>query len=330
MSFCARRAAIAQLCATNNKLQNLLNVARCAGMARQQGASILFLPECFGFIGTSSEETLQQAEPPIMEDSSQNSEAICELLKQTVQIPSDDCDATTTTDDDDISLLDGLKTIAVESNLWISGGGMHEAGAPSEQDEKPRVYNSHVILDNQGNVQAIYRKTHLFDVSIPNKVNLRESATTAPGTRLVVCDSPIGKLGLTTCYDVRFPEMYVELARNGGAQILLVPSAFTVPTGNAHWHILLRARAIETQCYVFAAAQFGRHNDKRESYGHSLAVDPWGRIVADAGGSDGPGTLNLQQEPPSIVVCDVDVDEMESIRERMPIQQHRDAASFEW
>lgn len=192
MSFCARRAAIAQLCATNNKLQNLLNVAKCAGMARHQGASILFLPECFGFIGTSSEETLQQAEPPIMEDSSQNSEAICELLKQTVQIPSDDCDATTTTDDVKISLLDGLKTIAVESNLWISGGGMHEAGAPSEQDEKPRVYNSHVILDNQGNVQAIYRKTHLFDVSIPNKVNLRESATTAPGTRLVVCDSPIG------------------------------------------------------------------------------------------------------------------------------------------
>jgi predicted amidohydrolase len=151
--------------------------------------------------------------------------------------------------------------------------------------------------------------------------------------------------------------MYVELARNGGAQILLVPSAFTVPTGNAHWHILLRgayemhgiiclefvveyvpysihflfiARAIETQCYVFAAAQFGRHNEKRESYGHSLAVDPWGRVVADAGGSDGPGTLNVQQEPPSIVLCDVDVDEMESIRERMPIQQHRDAASFEW
>lgn len=190
----SRRAAIAQLCSTNNKLQNLVNVAQCAGMARQQGASMLFLPECFGFIGASAQETLQQAEPPIMEDSSKNSKAVRELLKTTVKSPSDDAHAATIPNVDiNISLLDGLKTIATEANLWISGGGMHEAGAPPcKEDDKSRVYNSHVIIDNQGNVQAIYRKTHLFDVSIPNKVNLRESATTAPGTKLVVCDSPIG------------------------------------------------------------------------------------------------------------------------------------------
>ncbi len=126
-----------------------------------------------------------------------NNEAVRKLLKKTIQTPSDDdTDATTISRDDiNISLLDGIKTIAVEADLWISGGGMHESVAPSceEADEnKPRVYNSHVIIDNQGNVQAIYRKTHLFDVSIPGKVNLQESATTAPGTKLVVCDSPIG------------------------------------------------------------------------------------------------------------------------------------------
>jgi len=152
-------------------------------------------------------------------------------------------------------------------------------------------------LRTVGRPLGSYRKMHLFDVSLPlQNIHLRESSTTAPGCTLTVCDSPLGRLGLTTCYDLRFPALYAALVEGndddgdgdgdggGGAEVLLVPSAFTVPTGRAHWHTLLTARAIETQSYVIAAAQVGRHNGKRESYGHSLAVDPWGEVLADAGG----------------------------------------------
>lgn len=157
----------------------------------------------------------------------------------------------------------------------------------------------------------------MFDVSIPGKVNLQESKTTNAGKQLVVCDSPIGKLGLSTCYDVRFPEMYIDLIQQG-AEVLLVPSAFTVPTGQAHWHILLRSRAIENQCYVLAAAQVGQHNSKRQSYGHSIAIDPWGEILNDAGGT----------EYPCIITCDIDHKKLQSVRERMPIQQHRNDSTW--
>ena len=192
-SCCAMssKAAIAQLRSTGNKLDNLVKVATCARMAKELGAAMLFLPECFGFIGESSQQTLEYAEPPIMIDSVQNNVHVQELLRKSVQSPFEGVDSTV--EDENVSLLDGLKVIAKESGLWISGGGMHESGAPTDEDDRPRVYNSHVILDSDGNVQALYRKTHLFDVSIPNKVNLRESATTAPGTELVVCDSPVGK-----------------------------------------------------------------------------------------------------------------------------------------
>jgi deaminated glutathione amidase len=189
-------------------------------------------------------------------------------------------------------------------------------------------------------------------------------------THTIRCE---GCLGVTICYDLRFPEMYTELVQTMGAQVLLVPSAFTVPTGRAHWHTLLRgtwvyiwmqlcsgvlqvtsdtqavappmrhslARAIENQCYVIAAAQYGSHNDKRESYGHALVVDPWGAIVVDAGGADTATTVNDQAQQakggddivplistPSIVTCVIDLNLVSSIRERMPIQQHRTNAQF--
>ena len=151
-------------------------------------------------------------------------------------------------DNAQVSIVQGLRTIAMKSGLWISGGGLHERGAPPSPDDeisKPRVYNTHVIMDSTGQIVAKYRKIHLFDVSIPSQgIELRESATTAPGSKLVVCDSPIGKLGLSTCYDLRFPEMFAALAQDGGADILLVPSAFTVPTGKAHWHTLLRGKTM--------------------------------------------------------------------------------------
>ena len=240
------------------------------------GAVMLFLPECFGFMGRDSNEVLQNAEyigcnESVIgkEEKSESWPGNCALEKEDWRIflnntivnlstmkqskkPLDDRkekDLDFNIDNVRISIVKGLKDIAKQSGLWISAGGIHEAGAPSinlidgeESKSSPsRVYNTHLIIDTEGHIKASYRKIHLFDVSIPSKnIHLQESKTTAPGSRLVVCESPIGKLGLSTCYDLRFGEMYTELAGRGGADILLVPSAFTVPTGKAHWHTLLR------------------------------------------------------------------------------------------
>lgn len=253
------RAAIAQLKSGDSRVLNLLAAARCAGWAKRDGASMLFLPECFGFLGQDSDQTISRADPPIvvptdadcdLDTDFRNMPNFSLLLASTVfshadglnQVTYEDDDSRGRYDEEEVSILDGLQTIARESGLWISGGGMHESGAPNDPSSgRPRVYNSHVILDDKGRIKCVYRKSHMFDVSIPNKVNLKESATTAPGTDLVVCDSPVGRLGLSTCYDLRFPEMYVKLVQNG-AEVLLVPSAFTVPTGKAHWHTLLTGK----------------------------------------------------------------------------------------
>ncbi|OEU15528.1 carbon-nitrogen hydrolase [Fragilariopsis cylindrus CCMP1102] len=313
-------AAIAQLKSTSNKVQNLIDVAICARLAKSKGASMLFLPECFGFIGESSIQTLEEADDPIHLTTAK--------MKTGTKMENDEALTLVR------SIMEGLRTISKESGLWLSGGGMHVLAEPPNSDDasdkEQRVYNTHVIIDSDGVLRCQYRKIHLFDVSIPGKVQLQESKTTAPGTELVMCDSPIGRLGVTTCYDLRFPEMYIELVKMG-AQILLVPSAFTVPTGAAHWHTLLRARAIENQCYVLAAAQFGKHNEKRESFGHSLAVDPWGRVVADAGGypkDDMDENKSEIEPPPSIVTVEIDPTLIDSIRQRMPVDVHRSNASF--
>jgi predicted amidohydrolase len=184
-------AAMAQLRSTADKWQNLMDIASCARMAKEEGASMLLLPECFGFMGASSIQTLEQAEDPIEDDKNSNPK---DLTQQLISIISGKTDSTISTEIDRVYLLDGLQTIARQSGMWISGGGMHVSGAPHDPESgNKRVYNTHVILDEQGDVKALYRKIHLFDVSIPGKVQLRESATTAPGTKLVVCDSPIGE-----------------------------------------------------------------------------------------------------------------------------------------
>ena len=192
-----RIAAIAQLRSTSSKYRNLLDVAHCARLAKLEGASMLFLPECFGFMGESSEQTLKNAEQPIMDGTTNNDERISLALRRMIEdneAPDSGCP---TADETEISLIDGLRIIARESGLWISGGGMHVIGGPpDEKTGRKRVQNTHVIMDSSGDVKCAYQKIHLFDVSIPGKVELRESATTAPGTNLVVCDSPLGKLCL--------------------------------------------------------------------------------------------------------------------------------------
>lgn len=182
-----------------------MNIAYCAGMARREGCSMLFLPECFGYMGESATQTLEQAEPPIRQpsplDGSEHDTRLAYALEtifangvasddgQYVRPSAVDTESTTSP----VSILRALQTIAKVSQLWISAGGMHESGAPPDEESgHRRIYNTHVILDDQGCIRETYEKIHLFDVVIPGKVQLRESATTAPGRRLVVCDSPIG------------------------------------------------------------------------------------------------------------------------------------------
>lgn len=201
-------------------------------------------------------------------------------------------------------LFTRVRAIAQDHGLWISFGGF------PEKVDAEHNHNAHVIVDDQGEVRAIYRKLHLFDVTLPNGTTYKESACTAPGKELVVTDSPVGSLGLSICYDLRFPELYLALAARG-ARVLLVPAAFTLTTGKEHWEALLRARAIETQCWVVAAAQTGRHNEKRDTFGHAMVVDPWGTVVAQCG--DGTG----------IAVAEIDPAFQDACRARIPVWQHR-------
>ena len=244
------RAAIAQLRSTSSKKANLLFVAQCTGWAKREGASMLFLPECLGFMGDSARHTLANTDPPIDELLRRDAptEADSELRKMmAAALDGGGCDGPAggadgsrqQADEPPVeSIIRELQFMASTAKLWISGGGVHTRAPESE-----KIHNTHVIIDSDGRIRAHYHKMHLFDVSIPGKVALRESNTTDPGDELVVVDSPLGKLGLGICYDMRFPEMYVELVRRG-AEVLLAPSAFTVPTGRAHWHALLRGESL--------------------------------------------------------------------------------------
>ena len=169
-----------------------------------------------------------------------------------------------------------LQDMARRHGLWLHSGSMPLL----TDDGQRRVNRSHVIAAD-GSIRARYDKIHMFDVTLPSGENWTESAAYAGGSELAVVDTPVGRVGLSICYDVRFPELYRALV-DRGAEVIAVPAAFTVSTGEAHWHLLLRARAIETGCHILAAAQGGTHEDGRATYGHSLAVDPWGGVLADA------------------------------------------------
>lgn len=187
--------------------------------------------------------------------------------------------------------------------LWILAGTL-------PIDEGERYAAASILYDDQGRVHARYDKIHLFDADVADQTkSYRESKYTKPGSRLVVTDTPFGKLGLTVCYDLRFPELFRAL-RAHGAELIALPSAFTKVTGAAHWRALIQARAIENQVYVFAPNQTGTHDDGRETYGHSLVADPWGRVVAEL--DDAPGTITVTP----------DLSELHALRQRMPVQQH--------
>jgi predicted amidohydrolase len=210
--------------------------------------------------------------------------------------------ATIDSEDDDASLA-AFRVLARELAIHLHVGSLALKVSPD------RAVNRSFLIGADGEILARYDKIHMFDVDLPNEESYRESFSYRPGELAVCEDLPWGQLGMTICYDLRFPALYRALAE-AGASFLAVPAAFTRQTGEAHWHILLRARAIETGCFVLAAAQGGTHENGRETFGHSLVVDPWGRILAEGG------------TEPGIVLADIDLAEIATARSRIPSLQH--------
>src|SRR3712207_3358709 len=185
---------------------------------------------------------------------------------------------------------------ARDLNMWVLAGSFHEAG-PDPQ----RTYNTSLVFDRAGRLAAVYRKIHLYDVEIAGRVTYQESRSVAPGADLAVTDVAGVRLGLSICYDLRFPELYRQLAVAGEADVLAVPAAFMLHTGRDHWEVLLRARAIENQCYVLAAGQIGDHDPGRTCFGRSMIVDPWGTVLSQAPDTVGIVTADLALDRKSVV-----------------------------
>jgi predicted amidohydrolase len=196
-----------------------------------------------------------------------------------------------------------FRFLARELGIWLHVGSLALVG------ERGRPVNRSLLISPEGRIDARYDKIHMFDVDLPGGESYRESANYEPGREAVVATLPWGQLGMTICYDLRFPQLHRALAK-AGARFLAVPAAFTKPTGLAHWHTLLRARAIENQCYVFAAGQGGCHENGRETFGHSLVISPWGEVLAEA---------DVQ---PAVTFADVELQRLEDVRRQVPSLRH--------
>jgi predicted amidohydrolase len=207
--------------------------------------------------------------------------------------------------EEDTAALRHFRDLAAALHIWL-----HIGSLPVLVEER-RAANRSFLIAPDGEVAARYDKIHMFDVDLDGGESYRESRNYRPGGEAVLADLPWGRLGLTTCYDLRFPEQYLALAQ-AGADFITVPSAFTRQTGAAHWHVLLRARAIETGCFVLAAAQGGCHDNGRETYGHSLIVGPWGEIIAE-----------IPDDEPGVIVAEIDPRQVALARQKIPALNHR-------
>src|SRR4029079_18462108 len=206
---------------------------------------------------------------------------------------------------DQDQVLAAAKEAAARHRIWVN------VGSPAVLVEDVKVANRSFVIDREPNVRATYDKLHLFDVDLPTGESWRESNVYSAGAGVTLVNgTPVGKLGLTICYDLRFPGVFAKLAESD-ADVISVPAAFTVPTGKAHWHVLLRARAIEAGLFVVAAAQVGHHEDGRNTFGHSLVVDPWGEILLDMGEDKGVG------------FADINLKRISDVRSRVPALNHR-------
>ena len=256
-------AACIQFTAGPDPEPNLRQVSELIRQARGGGADLIMIPEVSNFI-ESGRRRRDKARPEA-----------------------------------DDPFLAGMRELARETGAWILVGSLviDPAGEPGAETGEERLANRSFLIDAQGGIVARYDKIHMFDIDLPGGESYRESNAYRPGRTTVVAETPWRRLGMTVCYDVRFPHLYRALAQ-AGADFLAVPSVFTVPTGRAHWHVLLRARAIENGCFVFAPAQWGEHAGGRRSYGHSLIADPWGEVLADGG--EGTGIITAQIDPERI------------------------------
>jgi predicted amidohydrolase len=263
--------AAIQLSSQSDVSLNLATAARLVERAAERGAEVILLPEAFAYLGPDA-----------------GRRKIAEQLGK----PS--------------PLSEMISNWAQVNSVHLIAGGVAEV---SEDAQRP--YNSSVVFDAQGRIVDVYRKIHLFDVELPDGTVYSESDTTCPGEEPVVSEILGRKVGLSICYDLRFPELYTEL-RNKGAEIMTVPAAFTRATGRAHWEVLLRARAIETQSWCVAAAQEGEHPGGRKTYGHTMIVDPWGKVVTQ-----------MTEAGPGFVIAELPEKNAIDVRERMPTEKHR-------
>ncbi|MFT4569508.1 MAG: putative amidohydrolase [Hyphomicrobiaceae bacterium] len=269
------RAAVIQMRSGADRSANLRTARELVLQAAKQGAELVALPEVVAWRGPKDQEVAQG---------------------ETLQGPT----------------VQALSAVAAEARVWIVGGSFLE-----RLDGDDRCYNTATLFAPDGDLVASYRKIHLFDIDIPGQVSVRESDTRRAGSETICVETPFGRIGLAVCYDLRFPELFRRLA-DAGAEVVVMPSAFTLPTGRAHWHPLIRARAIENQCYFLAPNQFGSaaHDSASPTglaeYGHSLIVDPWGSILAEA-----------PEDTPAVIVADLDAALLAKVRRDLPSLEHR-------
>ena len=265
--------AAVQMNSVDNVESNLAAAGKLLEEAARQGAVLAVLPENFAFMGVGEQDKF----------------AIAETIDAARPGP----------------ILEALMTCARAQRMWIVGGGM-----PEKSGRDGFVHNTCVVVGPDGALAARYRKLHLFDVDIPGGAQFKESGTVAPGDEVVTVALPWGRLGLSICYDLRFPELYRALER-AGARVVVVPAAFTLHTGKDHWRPLLSARAIENQVYVLAPGQVGRSHEQRQCWGHSLIIDPWGAVLAEA------------PDRECVVVAEIDFAFQDRVRRELPCLAHR-------
>ena len=253
---------------TNSKRDPLDNVREVGAMIREakaRGADLITTPEVVGMVEPKRELRLAKAKP-----------------EETHEV------------------LSGFRALSAEIGAWLLIGSI-SVKVPGEE----RLANRSFLIDPSGGIVARYDKIHMFDVQVSDQETHRESNAYRPGEEAVLAETPWGPVGLTICYDMRFPYLYRALA-DAGARVIFVPSAFTRPTGQAHWHVLLRARAIETGCFIVAPAQCGEHAEGRQTYGHSLIVAPWGEVLAEAA------------DDPAILLAEIDLAKVDEARAKVP------------
>jgi predicted amidohydrolase len=265
------RAALFQMTSGIDPAANAAAIGAMVERAKGEGADMLFTPEMAGYLDRD------------------RARAAATLRSQA-----------------DNGVLAAVREAAARHGLWV-----HIGSLPLKDERADgRWANRSFLIDDTGAIRARYDKIHLFDVDLATGESWRESSVYGPGEQVVAADTPWGRMGFSICYDMRFPDLYRALT-NAGATILLVPAAFTVPTGQAHWHVLLRARAIEAGCFVIATAQVGTHADGRVTYGHSLVIDPWGEVLLDMGETAGLGLV------------DIDLTRLGDVRARVPAIANR-------